>query len=352
MIRSFILLVVVALVVASCGYTRSEAVQLPGEPSNDGQNLPIDPATGLAVTPQSGPPPTALAPPIEVPMRGGRDDVATTINFDDGGSVQITFGEIDDVVRPSLENAQYRTVFGASPELDVETLNTLILNEFMEAEIASLGIEISEADQIETKETLTADVSGFLSQEVGDPDGNRDELAEQLFEEIPFLALFLELQTKRHALVSYLEANATIGEVPCVSHILLPNEELAAIAVAELNDGDDFAELALRRSCDESTSETGGFLGCVPPENFVDPAIVQAVEVAEVGQISDPVESEAGWHVLLVTELKVEDIEPSAWAEREFGQLIGSRAKAAELEVNPAIGSWDPAGTQVVPPPS
>lgn len=85
--------------------------------------------------------------------------------------------------------------------------------------------------------------------------------------------------------------------------ILVPTEEEAKEVVAALKKGADFAELARTRSKDSSAAE-GGDLGYFTRDEMV-PEFAAAAMALERGQISDPVKTPFGWHVI-----KVEDKRP------------------------------------------
>ena len=93
------------------------------------------------------------------------------------------------------------------------------------------------------------------------------------------------------------------------SHILLRTEgkdpvELqtqAEAIVAEARGGADFAELASQYSEDEGTKENGGDLGPISPGQMV-PEFEGAAYALEQGEISDPISSMFGIHIIKATE--------------------------------------------------
>jgi peptidyl-prolyl cis-trans isomerase D len=114
-------------------------------------------------------------------------------------------------------------------------------------------------------------------------------------------------------------------------------DSLAAAARAE---GADFAALARRHSDDPVSSANGGDIGWIRPE-ALDPGIQAAVAALSEGQVSDPVQTPFGWHVLRL-EARHEGqaqlrqillkIEPSAGARdgtRQAAQEFAREAAAA-----------------------
>jgi peptidyl-prolyl cis-trans isomerase C len=83
-------------------------------------------------------------------------------------------------------------------------------------------------------------------------------------------------------------------------HILVETEDEAKAIEAELKKGADFAELARQKSTDPGASE-GGDLGYFPKEDMV-PEFADAAFKLDKEQISEPVHTRFGWHVI-----KVED---------------------------------------------
>jgi hypothetical protein len=98
---------------------------------------------------------------------------------------------------------------------------------------------------------------------------------------------------------------ATVGQsAPQVraAHILLPTREEAEAARARVTEGgEDFATVARELSTDEGTAANGGALGWFTREEMVAP-FAAAVFALEPGAISEPVETEFGWHVIQVAE--------------------------------------------------
>ncbi len=142
----------------------------------------------------------------------------------------------------------------------------------------------------------------------------------------------------------------------CSSHILVATEQEANDILTRIEAGEDFATLAAELSTDTASGAQGGDLGCSAPEVY-DPAFAAALTEAEVGVPTDPVESQFGFHVILLREdelpTEAEAIETltadasSAAANTWFTEQFES----AEVTVDETYGTWEATPTpQVVPP--
>jgi len=83
-------------------------------------------------------------------------------------------------------------------------------------------------------------------------------------------------------------------------HILVETEDEAKAVIADLKKGMDFAELAKTKSKDPGSAD-GGDLGYFTKDQMV-PEFSDVAFKLDKGQLSDPVKSQFGWHVI-----KVED---------------------------------------------
>ena len=89
------------------------------------------------------------------------------------------------------------------------------------------------------------------------------------------------------------------------SHILVETEEEAQALVEELNGGADFAELAREKSTGPS-GPNGGELGWFSAGMMVKP-FEDAVKGMEPGAVSDPVQTQFGWHVIKLNESRAKE---------------------------------------------
>ncbi|MBZ4202366.1 MAG: peptidylprolyl isomerase [Methylovulum sp.] len=100
-----------------------------------------------------------------------------------------------------------------------------------------------------------------------------------------------------------------------VRHILIKTNELiddteASKRLLELKkriqDGDDFAVLARSHSDDKGTAIKGGSLDWVSPGDLVKP-FEEAMNALSLGQMSEPVQTQFGWHLIQVNEREKKD---------------------------------------------
>lgn len=85
----------------------------------------------------------------------------------------------------------------------------------------------------------------------------------------------------------------------CARHILVDSEAAAAALGRAARAGADFAAMAATASSDRGSAAQGGDLGCFPTGVMV-PPFEAAAFAAETGVATEPVESDFGFHVILV----------------------------------------------------
>lgn len=165
-------------------------------------------------------------------------------------------------------------------------------------------------------ETLVADLA------VGDDEVRAyyDDNPEQFVSEAAVIAEYVELALDDFVApvdpslvdeqLAGVKADYTVADQARVSHILLiPSDEEDAAAFAQriddvaarLGAGEDFAAVAETASDDLGSASSGGELGFTDGSAFPDP-MEAAIAVLEVGEISAPVQTDAGTHFIRVDE--------------------------------------------------
>ena len=147
------------------------------------------------------------------------------------------------------------------------------------------------------------------------------------------------------------------------SHILVKKRSLAAQLSGELQAASSsqlpslFAQLAKKYSTDTGSAKNGGDLGFQKPGQFV-PEFEDAEAKLAVGEVSDPVHSQFGWHVIMVTGRKaqpfpavrsdIEQVLAGSVEENAWEEWLRQTYAAAHLRVNPVYGTFDVVSQQVI----
>jgi peptidyl-prolyl cis-trans isomerase C len=113
------------------------------------------------------------------------------------------------------------------------------------------------------------------------------------------------------------------------AHILVDSEEKAAALKAEIDGGKDFAEVAKANSSDGSAAN-GGDLGWFGMGQMV-PEFEAAVVTLEPGQVSAPVKSQFGWHLIKLNEKRETTPPPLDAARPEIENQLRQQALEARL---------------------
>ncbi|MEO8716940.1 MAG: SurA N-terminal domain-containing protein [Burkholderiales bacterium] len=131
-----------------------------------------------------------------------------------------------------------------------------------------------------------------------------------------------------------------VAEQRRASHILVQTEAEAAKLAAEARKSPArFAELAKKHSQDSGSAANGGDLGFFGRGMMV-PAFEEAAFRMKDGEISDPVKSDFGWHVIRLTGVRPATVRPFAEVRAELAtdlarqQGVRRFAEAAEAFTN------------------
>lgn len=127
------------------------------------------------------------------------------------------------------------------------------------------------------------------------------------------------------SLRKYFEDHKADFSLNCVSHILVRSKAEADNTLARLKGGEDFAAVAQQVSVDKGSGTQGGDLDCSPKGAFV-PEFDEAASGLPVGELSDPVQTQYGFHILLVRERKEVPFES---AREQIQALLNSQSQTA-----------------------
>jgi parvulin-like peptidyl-prolyl isomerase len=181
------------------------------------------------------------------------------------------------------------------------------------------------------------------------------------------------------AIKAYYDANPDQFAQTCVSHILFAvtgsNGQLdqaataaqsdqllaqATAARAEIVGGADFAAVAAQKSADTSNKDQGGNLECGAAGRFV-PEFEQAMDALPINEVSQPVKTQFGYHLIKVTSRDPQPLADATPAIRQqlesegqagFSDFLQKALSKAKISVNPRYGTFSKDGQSpgVIPP--
>jgi len=132
-------------------------------------------------------------------------------------------------------------------------------------------------------------------------------------------------------------------------HILLPDEASAKAALARVKAGEDFAKVATELSKDPGSE--GGDLGWFTKERMV-PEFSDAAFKMEPGQISEPVKSQFGWHIIKVEEKRMKTFPPFDQVKEQAAKYVQQKAQSEiviDLRKTAKIERFDEPATPAAP---
>ncbi len=105
------------------------------------------------------------------------------------------------------------------------------------------------------------------------------------------------------------------------SHILVQTEKEAEDLIKRLKKGADFAKLAQQFSLDHVSAKKGGDLGYFSKDQMVKP-FADAAFSLKVGQISKPVKTRFGYHIIKVTDKKRASLQPFPLVKKQIKEKL------------------------------
>jgi peptidyl-prolyl cis-trans isomerase C len=127
----------------------------------------------------------------------------------------------------------------------------------------------------------------------------------------------------------YADAIKEVGNEQEVSarHILVESEDDAKAISADLKKGGDFAAIAKEKSKDPGSKDSGGDLGFFTKDQMV-PEFAEAAFKLDKGQVSDPVKSQFGWHVIRVDDKRTKEPPTFEQVKDQIENFVQRKAQA------------------------
>ncbi|MBI4927514.1 MAG: peptidylprolyl isomerase [Anaerolineae bacterium] len=242
------------------------------------------PVTPTPLEPTHTPePPTATPPPSAATVNG---EFITLTEF------QAELGRYE-----SAQSALGRAF--TEEDANSVVLDDLIAQVLLSQAAREAGFDLTESDLKSREEALAAEAGGAEALSKWKSDHGYDDASFRVA-----LKRSAESAWMRDKIIS--EVPTTVEQVH-VRQILTYNLEDAQAALAELNAGTDFDELAAAYD-----SFTRGELGWVPRGYLLDPKADEAVFALQVGATSDIIETDIGFHIFKVIERADHPLTPDA----------------------------------------
>ncbi|WP_425447820.1 peptidylprolyl isomerase [Dethiothermospora halolimnae] len=147
-----------------------------------------------------------------------------------------------------------------------------------------------------------------------------------------------DLSTSDEEIKSFYEENKEeLYKSVRARHILVEKEEEAKDILKQLKDGADFAKLAEEKSIDPGSGKNGGELGYFYKGDMV-PQFSQVAFSLEIGEISEPVKSDYGYHIIEVQDKKIDKFEEIKdqvtydYQNKKYDENLEKITKDAEIE--------------------
>lgn len=155
-------------------------------------------------------------------------------------------------------------------------------------------------------------------------------------------ALMEGFPTNNQVLKAYENTSLSIKPIEefNASHILVESEDQALALLASLKSGSNFSDLAKKQSTGPS-GPNGGQLGWFGPGQMV-PEFEAAVLVLEVGNVSQPVQTQFGWHIVKLNDRRqkplptFEELKPELiqkLSQTRIDELLKTETKNAKVEL-------------------
>ncbi len=297
---------------------------------------------------------------------GSTDAVAATVN-----GRTIDRSEFEKELKALAENKELQNASGGEGLLGKgkDTVDSRLSAGWLTAVIYdALITEEFEDRKLKITERAKAEAATQLAEQFGNPKVAdafpkwfRDRLSGRNARAVALRTALTGLSQSEADLRKYYDEHKDDFVQVCLSHILVKTKEEADAALARVKGGQDFAAVATSVSQDQGSAAKGGDLGCNFAGLFVEEFAAAAV-AAPVGTPTDPVQTQFGFHILLVkdrpqapfeavrTQVKTNLNNESQNAFREF---LSKAAQTAKVTVDPRYGKFkaEPQGApEVVPP--
>ncbi|HVT94461.1 MAG TPA: peptidylprolyl isomerase [Bryobacteraceae bacterium] len=278
----------------------------------------------LAQTPQPAAPKPALGTPAKPATEAAPPQVPENAVVLSVGSEKMTRQQYEDLVKAMPEQTRAQALGPAKRQM----AEKLVQAEALALEARKRGIqdrpEVKEITQLQVNSML----AGFLYQDLLES-SNPDEAAIKSYYD-EHKSDYDEAKMM-HILIRYKGSRIPLAKD---QKDLTPEEALAKAQEIKkkLDAGGDFAELAKTESDDKGSAAKGGELGEFLNRKQLVPEFANAAFALPVGQVSEPVKTPFGYHIIKVTEKRTKTLEDERAAIVEKLKPEIAAKKAEEIQ--------------------
>ena len=271
------LALILSLVLSACGGTATPTAPIGG---------------GETAAPPVLPSPTAEPSPTPIPLAAIVNDQPVLLSAYETEVARFEAGAAS-LGRDLSQEGDYKT----------RVLDALIETALILQAAQAAGVSVSEADAQAAYDQIVTEIGGQAAFD--------QWLAANLYTPAQFSAQL------RNGMIANAIQSQIAASVPAESEqvrarqILVATQAEADTILAELAAGADFATLAVNKSLDASRIN-GGDLDWFPITGLTQPEVAQAAFALQPGQISPPVQSALGFHIVQVLERGVRPLSTSA----------------------------------------
>ncbi|MGI2327965.1 peptidylprolyl isomerase [Planococcus sp. YIM B11945] len=218
-------------------------------------------------------------------------------------------------------------------------LDTMISDEIVKQEAEKANIKVTQKEMDEEMSVYEKQYGGTeqLQAAIESSGMTMDQLKDEMTNYLLIEKLIgQDVKITDEQIKTYFEENKESFAQPEkveASHILVATKEEADEVAKKLKDGGDFAELAKEYSTDAANAESGGELGEFGKGEMA-AEFEEAAFSMDVNEISEPVETEFGFHIIKVT----------GKTEAKDATLEDSKAQIKEMlfdeALNTEFASW------------
>lgn len=288
---------------------------------------------------------------------------------------KITIQEVTEGLEAFKETEEYQrlaqqgNIEAIQRQVQQAYLSDLIRRAVLQPEAEELGIEVTDEEVAEQIDAIKDEFGSENAFQEGLKERGLDEarleqiIHDNLLEEKLRAEVTEGTEPSEAEVSAYYEENIADYTTTRSQHILVEEKVLADQIATQLQNAPKkkvdalFEQLARRESTDRGSAKDGGNLGFTSAGELVEEYESAAAEL-QIGEVSDPVQSQLGYHVIRVLERRVTPLEDVADAiseqigegaeEEAWQEWLREAYEAADIRVNSRYGELDVQSQQVV----